>query len=53
MLPLVMIAIILALNPDYFLVLLHEKAGQYMLLSAVIMQIVGIFFIRRIIDIKI
>jgi tight adherence protein B len=52
-LPLVMIAIILALNPDYFLVLLHEKAGQYMLMGAVVMQIVGIFIIRRIIDIKI
>jgi len=52
-LPLVMIGIILALNPDYFLVLLHETAGKYMLSAAVIMQAAGILIIRRIIDIKI
>lgn len=52
-LPLVMIGIILAMNPDYMLLLLQEKAGQYMLTGAVIMQIIGIFIIRRIIDIKI
>jgi len=52
-LPLVMIGIILVMNPDYFLVLLNEKAGQYMLSAAVIMQIAGILIIRRIVDIKI
>jgi tight adherence protein B len=52
-LPLVMIAIILVMNPDYFMVLLKEKAGQYMLSAAVIMQIAGIMIIRRIINIKI
>lgn len=51
--PLVMIAVILTLNPDYFLVLLNEKAGQYLLGSAIIMQILGILIIRRIINIKI
>jgi tight adherence protein B len=51
--PLVMIGVILVLNPDYFLVLLNEKAGQYLLFGAVIMQILGIFVIRRIINIKI
>lgn len=51
--PLVMIGVILVLNPDYFLVLLNEKAGQYLLFGAVIMQILGIFIIRRIINIKI
>jgi tight adherence protein B len=52
-LPLAMIGIILALNPDYFLALVNEKIGQYMILGAVLMQILGIFIIRRIIDIKI
>jgi len=32
-LPLVMIGIILTLNPDYFMVLLREKSGQYMLVA--------------------
>jgi len=52
-LPLVMIGIILAMNPDYMMLLVDEKIGQYMLGGAVIMQIIGIFIIRRIIDIKI
>jgi tight adherence protein B len=52
-LPLVMIGIILTLNPDYFMVLLKEEVGQYMLMAAVVMQIIGILVIRRIINIKI
>lgn len=53
LLPIIMTGIILALNPDYFMVLLHEKVGQYMLSGAVVMQMIGILVIRRIIDIKI
>jgi tight adherence protein B len=53
LMPLAMIAIILMLNPDYFMILLHERAGQYALFGAVVMQILGIYIIRKIIDIKI
>ncbi len=53
MMPLVMIAILFTLAPDYFQMMLDEKVGQYLLITAVIMQIIGIFIIRKIINIKI
>jgi len=52
MMPIGMIAILLTLAPDYFLLLLHDKAGQYLLATAIIMQIIGIFVIKKIINIK-
>ena len=52
MMPIGMTAILLSLAPDYFLTLLHDKAGQFMLTAAVVMQIIGILVIRKIIDIK-
>jgi len=52
MMPIGMTAILLSLAPDYFLTLLHDKAGQFMLTAAVVMQIVGVLVIRKIIDIK-
>lgn len=53
LLPIGMSGIILMLNPDYFMVLLNEKVGQYLLFGAVAMQVLGIYAIKRIIDIKI
>jgi tight adherence protein B len=52
MMPIGMTAILLSLAPDYFLTLLRDKAGQVLLATAVIMQIIGVFVIRKIIDIK-
>lgn len=52
-LPMVMVGIILTLNPDYFMTLIHEKVGNYMLGTAVVMQVVGILIIKKIINIKI
>ncbi len=52
MLPIGMIAILLTMAPDYFLMMLHDKAGQYLLATAIIMQIIGIFIIRKIINIR-
>jgi tight adherence protein B len=51
-LPLVMIGAILALNPDYFMVLIEEKSGNYALAIAVAMQILGVIIIKRIVNIK-
>ncbi len=53
LMPLVMVAIILTLNPDYFMVLIKERTGEYLLATAVVMQIIGILVIRRIINIEI
>ena len=52
MMPIAMIAILMTVAPDYFLGMLRDKAGQYLLATAVIMQIVGIWVIKRIINIR-
>lgn len=51
-LPIAMILIILFLNPDYFMVLIEEKAGNYALGIAIAMQIVGLLIIKRVVNIK-
>lgn len=53
MLPLGLIAILLSMAPDYFFQMLDDKVGKYLLTTAVIMQIIGIFVIKKIINIKI
>ncbi len=52
MLPLGLILILLAMAPDYLLMMLDDEMGQYLLTTAVIMQILGILAIRKITDIK-
>jgi tight adherence protein B len=52
MLPIGMIAILMSLAPDYFIMMLRDKAGQYLLGTAIVMQIIGIIVIRKIINIK-
>lgn len=52
-LPLGMAGILAMMAPDYFLMMLVDKTGQWLLATAVIMQIIGVFVIRKIIDIKI
>ena len=53
LLPILMAVIIFILNPEYLKVLLTEKMGNYLLGAAVIMQIVGIWVISRIVNIRI
>jgi tight adherence protein B len=48
-----MVGAMLALNPGYLKTLWVEKVGNYLLGGAIIMQILGIWVIRRIIDIRI
>ncbi len=52
-LPIVVIGVMLILNPDYFMTLIREKVGNYLLGTAVLMQIIGIWIIRRIVDIRV
>lgn len=52
-LPIIMFIIINLLNPDYGTILIKEKLGNYMLLFAFLMQLIGYFVIRNIINIRI
>lgn len=52
LMPIVMIGILLTMAPEYFLLLLRDKVGQYLLATAVAMQIIGIWVIKRIVNIR-
>jgi tight adherence protein B len=52
-LPIILAIAILIMNPDYMKVLWMEKIGRYLLGIAIIMQIVGIWVINRIVNIRI
>ena len=41
------------INPGYVHAALHRSAGQALLVTAVIMQLIGFFWIRKIVDIEI
>jgi tight adherence protein B len=53
LLPIVTAIVLLAINPEYLKTLLVERTGNFMLGGAIIMQILGIWVIRRIVDIRI
>ena len=44
---------VLVLNPDYILTLVREQMGFVMIGLALVLQILGIIFIRRIVDIEV
>lgn len=52
-LPIFMALAIYIVNPGYIGVLLQEKAGNYLVAAALILQVIGFFVIRKIIKIKI
>lgn len=52
-LPPVLFVVMYRLNPDYAMVLFTDPMGQKMLAVAVIMQLLGAFVIKKIIDIKV
>jgi tight adherence protein B len=52
-LPIFMFFAIYILNPPYVMLLITEKKGNYMLITAAAMQIVGSLVIRKIINIRI
>lgn len=51
LLPLVLIAVMLLINPDYFNVMVKDLRGIVMLGAAVVMEIIGFTLINKIIDI--
>ena len=52
LMPIVLAVILGMMAPDYCLLMLTDKAGQFLLVAAVVMQIIGIFVIKKIINIK-
>jgi tight adherence protein B len=52
-LPVVLFIAVYTLNPDYVMMLFTEPLGRKMLGTAIVMQLIGAFVIKRIIDIKI
>lgn len=52
-LPLIIIAVLTALNPEHTGSLLHEQRGHYVLAVAAVLQVLGIVTIRKILDIKV
>ncbi len=53
LLPIAMAVAIFVINPDYLKVLLTERVGNIMLGTAILMQIAGVWIIKRIVDIRI
>jgi tight adherence protein B len=52
-LPIGIVILMTAINPDYMSVLLHDQRGHYMLGAAGVLQILGIVTIRKILSIRI
>jgi len=52
-LPILIILLLTALNPDYMTSLLHETRGHYVLGVAAVLQVLGVVTIKRILDIKV
>lgn len=52
-LPPVLFVTMLKLNYDYVMMLFEDPLGQQMLVGAIIMQLIGAFVIKKIIDIKV
>lgn len=52
-LPVAVVGITVLINPDYFMTLINEKIGHYLLGGALLMQLLGIWVIRKIVNIRI
>ncbi len=52
-LPPVLFLTMLKLNYDYIMMLFEDPLGQQMLIGAIVMQLIGAFVIKKIIDIKV
>ena len=52
-LPIIVGVLIYAMNQEYMSILFEEPIGRAMIAFAIFLQLVGFFFIRRIVDIEI
>jgi tight adherence protein B len=53
LLPVALGCVFYLLNPDYIMILFTDPAGKFGLVVAAILQLIGFFWIRRIVDIEI
>jgi tight adherence protein B len=53
LLPLIMAAAMYVIFPGYLMILIKDRVGNYLLIAAIIMQLIGIAVIRKIVNIKI
>ncbi len=51
-LPIAFILLMSMINPNYLTPLLHKKLGQYMLISAGMLQLMGFYVINKIVQVK-
>ena len=52
-LPVLLCAALMYINPDHMNLLFRERMGQFMLIAALIMQMIGYFWIRQVIKIEV
>ncbi len=52
-LPFGLVFVLTAINPDYMAVLLHDPRGHVVIAAAVVLQLTGMFLIKRILSIKV
>ena len=52
-LPIALFLVVYYMNPDYVMMLFEEELGKQRLLYAVVLQIIGAFVIKKIVNIKI
>jgi len=53
LLPLFVVFVIMVMNREYAMMLIETTRGQKMVMGALVMQAIGIFFIRKIVNIKV
>jgi len=52
-LPILIIALLTFINPDYMYALIHEQRGHYVLIVAAVLQFLGVVTINKILNIKV
>jgi tight adherence protein B len=52
-LPVVIAAIVMVVAPDYLKIFISDPVGRYFIVIAVLLQVVGFFMMRRIVNIKV
>jgi len=52
-LPIALIFVLTAINPDYMAVLLHDPRGHAVIVVAVVLQLTGMLLIKKILSIRV
>ena len=52
-LPFGLVFVLTIINPEYMSVLIHDQRGHYVIAVAIMLQLLGMFFIKRILNIKV